>query len=51
MKNEVKAVYESPQSEVIELKLHGGIAQVIVASDPQSFNPDNPFAGNTEEKW
>lgn len=50
MKNEVKAMYESPQSEIIELKLHGGIAQV---SGPQSlaFDPDNPFAGNTEEKW
>lgn len=50
MKNEVKAMYESPQSEIIELKLHGGIAQV---SGPQSLtlDPDNPFAGNTEEKW
>lgn len=50
MKNEVKAKYESPQSEIIELKLRGGIAQV---SGPQSLalDPDNPFAGNTEEKW
>ena len=35
MKNEVKAMYESPQSEIIELKLHGGIAQLVTASDPQ----------------
>lgn len=53
MKNEVKAVYESPQSEIIELKLHGGIAQVIVASDPQSLalDPNNPFEHNTEVEW
>lgn len=50
MKNEVKAVYESPQSEVIELKLHGGIA---VTSDPQSLtlDPNNPFEQNTEVEW
>lgn len=36
MKNKDKAMYESPQSEIIELKLHGGIAQPLVAtSDPQ----------------
>lgn len=50
MKNKDKAMYESPQSEIIELKLHGGIAQV---SGPQSLalDPNNPFAGNTEEEW
>ena len=50
MKNEVKVVYESPQSEVIELKLHGGIA---VTSDPQSLalDPNNPFEQNTEVEW
>lgn len=50
MKNKDKAMYESPQSEIIELKLHGGIA---VTSDPQSLALDsnNPFAGNTEDEW
>jgi len=32
MKNEVKAVYESPQSEVVSLKLSGSIAQLNVTS-------------------
>lgn len=37
MKNKDKAMYESPQSEIIELKLRGGIAQpqLVVTSDPQ----------------
>ena len=44
MKNKGKAMYESPQSEIIELKLHGGIAQPLVAtSDPQ-------FTGLGEEE-
>lgn len=51
MENKIKAAYESPQSEIIELKLHGGIAQVIVASDPQSLDPNNPFEYNTEVEW
>ena len=50
MKNKDKAMYESPQSEIIELKLHGGIAQV---SSPQSLalDPNNPFEQNTEVEW
>ena len=51
MENEIKTAYESPWAKIIELKLHGGIAQVIVASDPQSLDPNNPFAGNTEDEW
>ena len=45
MENRIKAAYESPQSEIIELKLHGGIAQsqLVVTSDPQ-------FTGLGEEE-
>lgn len=43
MKNEVKAMYESPQSEVVSLKLSGSIAQINVTS-PTSMVGDNPNA-------
>ena len=43
MKNEVKAVYESPQSEVIELKLSGSIADAgITVTSPTGMIGDNP---------
>ena len=35
MENEIKTAYESPWMEIIELKLHGGIAQLVTTSDPQ----------------
>ncbi len=52
MKNEVKAVYESPQSEVVSLKLSGSIAQINVTS-PTGMIGDNPngdtYSGGGED--
>lgn len=52
MKNEVKAVYESPQSEVVSLKLSGSIAQINVTS-PTRMVGDNPngdtYSGGGED--
>lgn len=54
MKNEVKAVYESPQSEVVSLKLSGSIAQVYIGSSIERSLRDNPnsdtYTGG-EEDW
>ncbi len=54
MKNEVKAVYESPQSEVISLKLSGSIAQPqINVTSPTGMIGDNPngdtYSGGKED--
>lgn len=43
MKNEVKAMYESPQSEVVSLKLSGSIADAgITVTSPIGMVGDNP---------
>lgn len=53
MKNTIKAMYESPQSEIFELTLRGSIAdtQIIVASNGQGGNGMNEAFPGGSTNW
>ena len=55
MKNEVKAMYDSPQSEVVSLKLSGSIADagITITSSPVMVgdNPNGDTYTGGKEDW